>query len=460
MQINERIKLNDRIKLNERIKIIERIKIKRKIKIIKQVERALMGIVLCGISLWLAGCTDETAQEPESIYHTYMAGSMEEAPAVEYLVPQSLPNILTDRRGYSVSDVKKAFITGRELPETFTLVNGRSGETVFYGPIKEKTYDAGLARYVGYVDFSQVDEPGSYYVKCDVVGQSYRFDIKEQLYPELFQEAYGEVVKACGSGSLSVLEAMRLLEAYEWYGELFPDQNRNKVPDVLEKLQGWVAYMEENGAGAGEEALYAAFLAKLSYNYKNHDYQYATECLKRAATVFGQAPGAAAGDADSFYALTELFRATGLNTYHSRILEYRDFFEKDKTYPEEESYLCGSMTYLVTRQRVDAELCEMFMYSIMSRGEEIAEQYWDMVAPSPSGSNTPASLMKYVSELSCANFIWNNYQYTNIIEEFLHCLMGRNLESVNFYENGGDRTGYLRLFAQLAAAYEDMMGVK
>lgn len=424
--------------------------------IIRKIKRAFMGIGIFGMSLWMTGCTDGTAQEPEDVYNIYMAGSMEEAPIVDYLVPQPLPNILTGRQGYSVSDVKKAFVTGRELPETFTLVNGRTGEAVYHGPIKEKAYDAELALYVGYVDFSQVEEPGSYYVECDLIGQSYWFDIKEQLYQELFQETYGEVVKACEGGSLSVLGAMRLLEAYEWYGELFPDQNRNDIPDVLEKLQGWVAYMEENGAGAGEEALYAAFLAKLSYNYKNYDYQYATECLKRAATVFGQAPDTAVRDADSFYALTELFRATGLNTYRNRILEYKDFFQDNTTYTEEESYLYGSMTYLVTRQKVDAELCELLMYTIMKRGQEIAEQYWDMVAPSPSGSNTPEDLMKYVSELSCANFIWNNYQYTNIIAEFLHCLMGRNLESVNYYENDGDRTGYLRLFTQLAAAYEDM----
>ena len=426
--------------------------------IIRKIKRMFLGIGICSMSLCMTGCTDETVKDPENIYNTYMAGGMEETPIVDYPVPQSLPNILTGRQGYSVSDIKRAFITGRELPEAFALVDGRTGEIVYRGPIKEKTYDAKLGRYVGYADFSQVDEPGSYYVECSMAGQSYRFDIKEQLYQELFQEAYGEAVKACENGGLSVLGAMRLLEAFEWYGEFFPDRGRGNIPDVLEKLQGWVAYMEENSAE--EEALYAAFLAKLSYNYKNYDYQYATECLKRAATVFGQASDAAVRDADSFYALTELFRATGLNTYRSSILEYNDFFQDNTKYTEEESYLYGSITYLVTRQNVDVELCERFMYTIMNRGQEIAEQYWDMVVPSSSGENTPEDLMKYVSELSCANFIWNNYQYTNIIEEFLHCLMGRNLESVNYYENDGDRTDYLRLFVQLAAAYEDMKEVK
>lgn len=425
-----------------------------------KIKRVLASMGICGISLWMTGCTDETAQEPENSYNSYMAGSMEETPVVEYLVPRQQPGVLADRRGYSVSDVKKAFVTGRELPETFALVDSATGDTVYYGSIKEKAYDGDLMLYVGYADFSQVDKPSRYYLECDVVGQSYRFDIEEQFYPDLFQETYKEVIKTCESGNLPVPGAMRLLETYEWYGDLFPDQNRNDIPDVLEKLRGWVTYTEENGAGAGEEALYAAFLAKFSYNYRNCDYQYATECLKRAATVFGEAPGTKLKDADCFYALTELFRATGLNTYRGQILEYKDFFEDDNSYMEEESYLYGSMTYLATRQKVDSDLCETFMYNIMGRGEEIAEQYWDMISPVPPGSSQMEDLMKYVSELSCANFIWNNYQYTNIVEEFLHCFMGRNLESVNHYESGGDKTGYLRLFAQLAASYENMKEAK
>lgn len=428
--------------------------------IIRKIRRAFIGIIICGISLWLTGCTNGKAQGPENFYNSYMAGSMEETPVVDYLIPQPLPNVLTDRQGYAAGNVKKAFITGRELPETFTLVNEKTGETVYYGSIQEKTYDAELARYVGYADFSQVDEPGCYYVECDIVGQSYRFDIKEQLYLELFHENYREILKDCESGSLSVPGAMRLLEAYEWYGEMFPDQNRNNIPDVLEKLQGWVTRMEENGTGAGQEALYAAFLAKFSYNYKNYNYQYATECLKRAATVFGQVPDAAVRDADSFYALTELFRATGLNTYRNRIVEYKSVFEADRKYLEEESYLYGSMTYLMTRQKVDAELCELLMYAIMNKGEEIIEQSWNLVAPSSSGNNVPADLMKYIYDLSCADFILNNYKYINTMEEFLHYLMGRNLESVNYYESDGDRTGYLRLFVQLASAYEDMLEAK
>ena len=76
-----------------------KINIKRKAGAARVLTRAFIAMGICGISLWLTGCTDETAQEPENMYNVYMAGGMEETPVVDYPVPQPLPNVLADRRG-------------------------------------------------------------------------------------------------------------------------------------------------------------------------------------------------------------------------------------------------------------------------------------------------------------------------------------------------------------------------
>ena len=47
------------------------------------------------------------------------------------------------------------------------------------------------------------------------------------------------------------------------------------------------------------------------------------------------------------------------------------------------------------------------------------------------------------------------YQYTRIMEEFLHYLMGQNLESVSFYESDESRVDYMLLLAQLAVNHEE-----
>ena len=46
-----------------------------------KVKRVLMGLAFCGICLWMSGCTDRTAQEPDNIYNTYMAVGRDGGPA-------------------------------------------------------------------------------------------------------------------------------------------------------------------------------------------------------------------------------------------------------------------------------------------------------------------------------------------------------------------------------------------
>ena len=65
--------------------------------IITKIKRVFVGIGICGIGLWMAGCTDETIQEPEKMRNTYMAGSVEEVPAVERLTLHASPDMSADR---------------------------------------------------------------------------------------------------------------------------------------------------------------------------------------------------------------------------------------------------------------------------------------------------------------------------------------------------------------------------
>lgn len=375
---------------------------------------------------------------------------METTPIVDYSVPCPMPNVLVDSRGYAAECEKRAAVRGRELPETFRLMDAQTGEEVYSGLLDKITYNEELGFYTGIACFDEYGAEGNYYLECDMVGQSYRFGIYESMYSDLFRETYDLLMEACGDRSLSVSEAMLLLAAYEWYGEVFPDENGDQVPDVLKALQSWISYMEDAERKEGEEALYAAFLAKFSYNYQKLDQAYATDCLRRASTVFGQVQTAPGRDADAFFALTELYRATGLYTYGSQIRDYKSFFENNGSYLEETGYLFGSMTYMATRQKVDVELCALFMDSLTNRGEEISKRYEDMIHPLTARNNGPDDLLGNAVELSCANYVLNSYQYTQITEEFLHYLMGQNADSVCFYPGEGDGSRYMFLFAQLA----------
>jgi len=170
--------------------------------------------------------------------------------------------------------------------------------------------------------------------------------------------------------------------------------------------------------------------------------------------VFGQVQNTLSKDADTFFALTELYRATGLATYRNQMADDVSFLENNTSYLEEQEYLYGVMTYLVTRQSVNMDLCSDFMGTLMDKAEEISGRYEEMLRPVNAKNNGSADLLKNAMIVSCANFCMNNYQYTNICEEFLHYLMGRNRESVNFYASDEERVRYLLLLAGLAADAE------
>lgn len=400
----------------------------------------------------LVGCGAE--QETESEKNPY-AGitAMEGTPVVDYTVPGQFPNIMA-ARGYSLGNGMDAAVKGRRLPEQFRLVDAATREIVYTGEVENITYSEELGLYSGQLEFGGFRGEGTFYLECDIVGQSLPFDIRKRLYEELFTETCEGLVESCRRRTLSLEDAVALLEAYEWYGSLFPDDDGDGVTDVLKEFRGWVFHAEENGVEPGGEALYAAILAKFSYLYQKFDHEYATDCLKRASTVFGQIQTAIGSDADSFFALTELYRATGLYTYRKQIADYKSFFENNSSYLEENGYLYAIMTYMSTRQRVDVELCEEFMGNLMNRSEEVSNRYTDMIHPVASKNNGSEDILKCAVELSCANYIMNNYQYTRIAEEFFHYLMGQNPESVCFYEEDENRGGYLLLLAQLAARPE------
>lgn len=411
----------------------------------------LGGVLLAA---FMAGCGYRA--ETESGTTPYAAAtSMESTPIVDYSVPQMSTNILVDLRGYSSTEKKEASVKGRELPEEFRLIDAETGNIVYNGSLNNVSYNDELKLYLGSADFSSFTQEGIYYLECSIVGQSYRFEIREQYYQELFEENCELMMKECIAGTLSVTDAIDLLEAFEWYSPVFSDGDGDQEPDVLAALKAWVSHKESTGVEDAETALYAAFLAKFSYNYQDYDRQYATDCLKRASTVYGQVQNSISKDADNFFALTELYRATGLWTYRNKIVDYKNFFTNNSSYLEERGYLYGIMTYMATRQRVDVEMCDIFMDGLMDRAEEISMRYADMVNPMTARNNGSTELLQCAVEVSCANYIMNIYQYTNIVEEFLHYLMGENLESVNFYEQDADRSEYLLLLAQLADGASD-----
>ncbi len=415
-----------------------------------RVSGKFVQIVVISLLIGLCcGCgTDTEVVKVESPYAA--AVSMESTPIIEYTMPQLTANVLVDRLGYPVQGMKEAAVSGKELPEEFRLVNAETGEVVYRGTIEKTEYHAESGLTVGYAVFDDYHKPGDYYIECDKIGRSYTFSIVSDLYITFFEEVCEQILEGCEQQTASVSEVAALLTAYEWYPQLFGDEDENEVPDVLEKLVQWFMARESSGTDMEDGVCGSAVLAKFSYLYQKYDKKYATTCLQRASALFDKTQNTMQKDADSFFALTELYRASGLYKYRKQIEEYTSYFVNSSNFGNEREYLYGAMTYMVTRQKVDVELCNTLLDQMMDRGEMITNRVGDMTHPLSAKNNGTKEILTQASEVIFVNYVLNGYQYYQVLGEFFHYLGGRNVQSVTFYPGEEDRADYILLFAQLA----------
>ena len=271
------------------------------IKTIKKFYYRLLGtLCLIGTGLLLNACTNIT--EEENIIDEPL--SMEEEADISYEVPSSSPHILVDQLGYLPDSTKQVFFFGESMPETFALYNADTKEKVFTGLIEERGYNDVYGTLVGVGDFTNFDRNGDYYIEADLLGDSYEFSIKEDIYADLFNEALRSYYyNRCGvtlteatagdnahnachtmggvlrsditvtmdisggwhedlTGSKKVTNAVYplsvLMLAYEIHPKAFTDdinisESGNGIPDILDEIKyeiDWLLKLQDQDTGA------------------------------------------------------------------------------------------------------------------------------------------------------------------------------------------------------------------
>lgn len=250
----------------------------------------------------LMGCSARQGEGTQNLENIFT--SMESEPELSYEVPVSSPNILVNQLGYITESTKTAVFCGKEMPENFQVIERETGEAVFTGYLEERGYNEETQEYNSYGDFSEVCEPGTYYIEAPIIGRSYSFVIGDNLYEDVFKEACRQYYyNRCGmtltrkyademahnachmgrtllredisvsldvsggwhqekSGSKAVEPAARniaiMLLAYELYGASFTDdigipESGNEIPDILDEVRyevEWLLKMQDDATGA------------------------------------------------------------------------------------------------------------------------------------------------------------------------------------------------------------------
>lgn len=151
------------------------------VKYKKKVLLCVLGLFICsGCGYAFSEGIDEQIQEPEAFLQEAVYNVEFEKPAVS-------PRVLIDRNGYETGGEKVALFKGENLSETFRVIEEKTDKVVYEGGIEKTEYDSIQKEYISRGNFTKVIQPGVYHLETSIIGQSYPFEIKENVYESLYE---------------------------------------------------------------------------------------------------------------------------------------------------------------------------------------------------------------------------------------------------------------------------------
>ncbi len=267
--------------------------------------------------------------------------------------------------------------------------------------------------------------------------------------------------------------ANTLLLAYELYPDDLGDdmgipESGNGIPDVLDEVKyeiDWLLKMQDTKSGAVYASVssvdnknagyilyidgitmeatihFAATMAKFSYLYQNYDREFATLCLQASDRAYRYAENylADVSDKQYFFAAAELYRATGGYRYHGVVKSYLS--QNPDPDLEDDYAFWGCVTYLSTKQKVDVDLCEAVTQNLMRKGETISYASKDskLLVNTDEKQGGNAGLLRDMARLAVVDHIITNHEYATVLENHIHYMLGRNLQSVSYLDGVGGR---------------------
>lgn len=101
----------------------------------------------------------------------------------------------------------------------------------------------------------------------------------------------------------------------------------------------------------------------------------------------------------------------------------------------------GCVTYMSTKQKVDINLCGDVMKILMQEGERIAEtsKSSNLLVYTGEGQIIGSGMLRDITRLTVVDHIITNHEYATVLQNHLHYMLGRNLQSVSYLDDVGSR---------------------
>lgn len=381
--------------------------------------------------------TQQAEPAPGTGFGTVLASYGVEAPV-------SRPAIYVDMAGYAAGREKYLVFAGGQHGKTFHVVRSQDGAVVYSGKIPDAVEDKITGQQFCVADFTSFDEPGTYYILTDVVGQSYSFHIAEDSYENLFlnmlKNASDVSLEESAQGICEAAFGMHVImyalqcngtlfeSAYEHLGE--DEQDKQLVTQLLYVGKWMISQQKDDGSLYGDYEATAAFCGIMEMGrhvfgrYESSvDKEYKEAAMRAWEWLENRGCSTEAEKNAQFYAAAQLFHEEGSTQYKTMAEQFLK--EREKDYSGVRFVFYGVLAYISADKGTDRDLCTYVMKDLMERTEDICAAAKDDVVFGV-GSRTVAENMSHLLHLSFINYLTPSKEYTLIIENTIQYMGGLN----------------------------------
>ncbi len=400
--------------------------------------------------------------------------------------PQVNSNIYVDLLGYTPEDQKYAYFVGEELSDTFYIYDSATDTRVYSGTIRKMSNQKVDGKNVYRGDFSNITEPGVYYIQTAIIGQSHTFRIDEGRYENQRNELGEEFLtltpgKYYGKTDTYVKRMQiyysfqKLATAYQFFGESFDEEYEKKLEEHLQwllELRQEVLADRATGErpnytdpsvteeqGIKEDYLFASAMATAYTVIQPYNAPLAGQSLQQAQKAYQNALRFKMTGDQQYMAAAALFRASGNYSYHAVIKEAysgKETLAQANGYgvlSEDKDILCdyvlwGNLFYMTSAKGADLNICDKQMSEMM----ELCGEYLNDSPRKAFGliDEKKTSLEKS-TWLTMADYIIVSREYRNVCKEQLHALVHDMKE---IYLSHEQKSTLLLILANLAESEE------
>ena len=383
----------------------------------------LLACAISGCGYYKETAATESPEQPLDLTEQYYDSSGQ----VAYEKPTATVHILIDQSGYECTDAKRAVFVGDGLADTFSVCDKETKETVYTGHIVKKGFDPARHDYIWEGDFSDVNTPGTYYISTQKLGQSYPFEIQDDLYLErleiLGRQLSGyDFSKQTAFDTDCCIAVSNLLLAFELYGE--KEDASAYFKNIASGIGKW---QQLDDLSQADRQQLSGLLAQYAGTCKEFDEEGARAALSQAKQLF--VPAETEGAPETYFAATQLYKASGDRQYRTiveRILEQSGQTVSGNDISGKALYTLGDIAYLTTGYEVNQKLCEQMMDRLLSKAEALSSQAGTHIYRITAGE-TGDDLYENMLILAIVDYAIVSHEYLSLLKEDIHYLYGKGL---------------------------------